>query len=248
MLRPMRLNMLAFGACRISAHILSLRTVVLVLALIISTRTAAAELTIEFDIPAQPLDSALDAFSKTTGTVGAYNGNLTIGVHSDGLRGRYAPKTALELLLKDTGLVGEFTAQSAFVVIPSDQPLPMVTKASAIAQAALSGQNTDERRYSALLQESVGRSLCAQSAAQAGKYRAVVSFWVNASGEIMRPKLLSSTGDDQRDAAISAALGRLDVGEPPPPGMAQPFTMIILPPAPGGTVLCSPAERPWTPQ
>jgi hypothetical protein len=207
----------------------------------------AAERILAFDIPAQPLDSALDAFSTATGGVAVYNSNLTVGLQSNGLRGQLTPSEALQLLLKGTGLVGEYTGQNAFVVIPGARQSAAVNSAPAIAQAALLRQNADERRYSGLLQESVARALCLQPETRAGGYRAAISFWINASGDLVRPTLLSSTGDDRRDAAISAAVARVSLGEPPPARMPQPFTMIVLPQT-NSVVLCPPGESRRAPQ
>ena len=203
----------------------------------------AAEQPIEFDVPSQPLASALDAYIAATGFVVVYNGNLAMGQLSHAVTGRLTPKVALSLLLKDSGLVAEYTTSNAFVVLPAPEQPGVEKKPLTIALAALSQQGTIERRYSGLVQQRLNGALCAQRETEPGSYRAAISFWVGSSGEVMRLKLLSSTGDQQRDAAIAEIAGRVSVGEPPPPRMAQPFTMVVLPRSSGGTVDCPPPVK-----
>jgi hypothetical protein len=195
-----------------------------------------------FDIPSQPIASALDAYSTTTGIVAVYNGNLAAGRRSNAVRGHLAPEIALLSLLKDSGLVAEYTTSDAFVLVPASEEPGVVKTPSAIALAALSQQDSIERRYSAVVQERITSALCAQQETKPGAYRAAISFWIGPAGGMTRVKLLSSTGDQQRDAAIAEVAGRLSVGEAPPAHMAQPFTMVVLPRSSGGTIDCPAAE------
>jgi len=203
-------------------------------------RPAAAqqEPTAAFDIPAQPLASALDAYSAATGLVAVYNGRLAAGRTSNAVRGTFAPELALHLLLKDSGLVAQHTTTSAFVVIPAPDDPALRRTPAAIALAALTPQDAAERRYSAMLQQGVTDALCAQPVTAPGDYRAAISLWVGADGAVTRVRLLSSTGDVQRDAAIVAGAARAAVGGPPPVRMVQPFTMVLLPRSSGGVVAC----------
>jgi hypothetical protein len=203
---------------------------------------SAAELPIEFDLPAQPLASALDAYIAVTGFVVVYNGNLAMGQLSHAVTGRLMPKVALSLLLEDSGLVAEYTAANAFVLLPAPGKPAVVNTPLNIGLAALSQQGSSERRYSGLLQGRINDALCAQQATKPGDYRAAINFRIGVSGEVIQLKLLSSTGDAQRDAAIVDIAGRVAIGEPPPPRMVQPFTMVVLPRSSGGTVDCPPIK------
>jgi hypothetical protein len=201
-----------------------------------------ADRSLVFDIPAQPLDHALEAYEQATGTVGVYNGTLAVGRVSHALKGRLAPEIALLLLLKDSGLKAERLADDTFVVIPDAGQTAAMKTPSAIAAVALANQDTAEQRYSALVQAGIGQSLCARPETRPGTYRLVLRFWIGSSGEVARLKLLGSTGDPGRDAAISATVGRLSVGEPPPAAMAQPFTMVILPRSANASIDCPSVE------
>jgi outer membrane receptor protein involved in Fe transport len=64
----------------------------------------------EFNIAPQPLESALQAFARTTGLQLNYPSGLTQGKFTSGLSGAYTPAQALRVLLAGTGLTYRFTA------------------------------------------------------------------------------------------------------------------------------------------
>ncbi len=191
-----------------------------------------------FDIPAQPLTTALRAFASATGTFGIYDGKLVADRHSSGLNGTLRPDAALVALLEGTGLAAEYIAKDAFIVVAPSEGATL-QRSSEIALAALSSQSDSERRYSALLQQSLEGTLCSQRLTRPGAYRAAISVTIDAHGTVQRLKLLSSTGDKQRDAAIVAVGSRTSVGAPPPSGMRQPFAMVILPHQSGAILQCN---------
>lgn len=191
-----------------------------------------------FDIPAQSLTTALRAFASATGTFGIYDGKLVADRQSAGLNGNFRPTVGLAALLEGTGLAAEYVAKDAFIVVARSESVTLQRSAE-IALAALSSQNDPERRYSALLQHSLEGTLCSEPLTRPGAYRAAISVTIDARGAVQRLKLLSSTGDRQRDAAIVAAGSRTSVGAPPPAGMRQPFAMVILPHQSGATLHCN---------
>ncbi|WP_441242476.1 TonB C-terminal domain-containing protein [Tardiphaga sp. 768_D3_N2_1] len=195
-----------------------------------------------FDIPSQPLVSALEKYSAATGIVGLYHGNLAIGRMSKAVAGRFTPAAALLLLLQDSNLIVEYAAPNAFVIVPARDEVPVIRTASSIAHAALSQQDSLQQRYSGLLQAKVNDSLCAQVDARPGDYRIALSFRIGPEGNIQQLRLLGSSGTERRDRAIMGALQGMVVGEAPPAPMAQPFTMIILPRSAGGAVECRSVE------
>ncbi|WP_404379165.1 TonB-dependent siderophore receptor [Caenispirillum salinarum] len=68
------------------------------------TRIQLAQAVLSFDIPAQPLESALEAFANRTGWQVGIPGTLVRGVQSVGVTGEYAPEEALRRLLAGSGL------------------------------------------------------------------------------------------------------------------------------------------------
>jgi hypothetical protein len=204
--------------------------------------TPARDTELWFDIPSQPLGSALEKYSAATGIVGLYRGNLAIGRMSKAVAGQFTPAAALLLLLQDSNLIVEYAAPNAFVIVPARDEAPVMKAASSIAYAALSQQDTLQQRYSGLLQAKINDSLCAQTETRPGDYRIAFSFRIGTEGNILQLRLLGSSGTDRRDRAIVGALQGMVVGEAPPAPMAQPFTMIILPRSAGGTVECRSVE------
>lgn len=194
----------------------------------------APEGQIAFDIPAQSLASALEAYSVAAGREVVYNGKLAIGRQSTSIRGVFTPEVALQELLEGTGLSPRYVAADAFMLMPSvPDPRPTNT-ASPVVVASYYGR----------IQASLKSAFCANSRTQPGDYRAVVSFWIGASGAVSRVELLGSTGDRNLDATIDQTIRGLIVGAPPPQGFAQPVTMMVTPQSSGMTQDCKAALRP----
>src|SRR5262249_2098559 len=88
----------------------------------------------------------------------------------------------------------------------------------------------DQTRYDTALQSDVMLALCRDAATRPGQYRAALDLWVTPSGRVDHVDLLSSTGDPGRDKRIVTALDEL-ASMPPPPGLSQPTTLLLLPKA-----------------
>jgi hypothetical protein len=115
-----------------------------------------------FDIPVQPIASALEAYSAATGRMAAYNGSLAVGRVSGEVKGRLTARGALQLLLKDSGLVAEDTTLGAFVVLAGPEHAAAAATPFSIARNVLSQQNAQERRFSGIMQGSINDALCSQ--------------------------------------------------------------------------------------
>lgn len=187
-----------------------------------------------FDIPAQSLASALEAYSTLTRREVLYNGKLAIGRESTGVKGIFTPETALQMLLEGTGLSPRYMAADAFVLAPSILDPRLVNTASPAAVAGYYGR----------IQAGFKHAFCANSRTQPGAYRVAVSFWIGSSGTVSRVELLGSTGDPDLDATIERTTRGLVVGAPPPHGFGQPVTIMVAPQTPGMTRDCQAA---WLP-
>jgi hypothetical protein len=184
-----------------------------------------------FDIPALPLIRALDTYSATTGLMVLYDSALAEGRRSTAVTGTLVPDVAIRVLLEGTGLV-VFNTGRAFAIeaAPSDQ------------QDATSAFGAAELPYLALVQRVIAQGFCERAETRPGGYRAALQFRIGTSGEVLSPELLSSTGDQSRDRMIVELLGRLRIGRGPPPGVAQPVSMIISPRPPAQSGDCSLAK------
>lgn len=165
-----------------------------------------------FNIPAQSLQTALDAFGEQTRFAGLYSAASIKGLMSAPVSGRYTPDVALRLMLERTGLEVHYTAPDAFVLETIIAP------------------NTVERNavYDGMLQAGVRDVFCREPAIAALSYRIALRFYVDIKGRITQALLLDSTGDTGRDKAILQALKKVDLGRGPA-NTSLPFFMLILP-------------------
>ncbi len=86
-----------------------------------SARSASANQTIDFSIPAQPLSSAISAFIRVTGWQISYSSALAGGKTSVAVVGTMTPAQALQQLVAGTGIeVRTRSAGSAALVAPSN--------------------------------------------------------------------------------------------------------------------------------
>ncbi|MBO9357620.1 TonB family protein [Bordetella petrii] len=179
----------------------------------------------DFDITAQPLAEALRRYASLTRLPTLFRSDLVKGRTSAPVRGRYSAEAALRELLDGTGLAAEKSnagPRAGFVLT--------VAPSAVMPRTGLG----DLAGYPSQIQGRVWDALCADARTAPGAYRSLLRFQVDATGRLQRPRLLSSTGDGRRDEALLAALRRVRLGGPPPPGLAQPVTMLIVPREDGG--------------
>lgn len=190
---------------------------------------------ITFDIRAQQLAGAIEIYCTITGLQVIYDARLTEGHNSAEIRGAFAAETALQALLKGTGLMAVHTGRDALVIVPVP---PAQAAASAIGEIVLKDTNASQQHYYALVQAGIKNAFCLNSEARSASYRVAVSLWIDSAGAVQRFRVLGSTGRASLDQTIGETMRRVTVGEPPPAGMAQPFTVVILPAASGAGIGC----------
>lgn len=184
---------------------------------------------LSFEIAAQPLPSALDAYGAATGLQILYDSRLAVGRRSGGVKGRLAPAAALKILLDGTGLTALYAGADAFAVVPVSPGAPTDAGRGAVGYG----------HYFGILQAGIADAFCRHPATIPGRYRIALKFWIGPAGEILRPELLGSTNDPGRDSAIAETLRHITIDQPPPVGMPQPVTMIIAPRPPEKTGDCT---------
>jgi hypothetical protein len=180
---------------------------------------------LEFDIPVQPLASALDQFATVSHQSVLFSDELVDGRSAASVHGRYTPLAALHALLAGTGLTADNVGGS------QDQVAAFVLKAttSAAPDAPPDEARTgSRRRYDGVVQARVWQTLCADPRTAPGDYRTMLRFQVDTSGQLRQLRLLASTGDGRRDAAMLSALSKLRIDQLPS-DLPQPLTLMILP-------------------
>ncbi len=185
-----------------------------------------------FDLPAQSLAEALKRYANLTRQPTLVRGEFVAGRTSSAVRGAYPPDIALRLLLQGTGLVAEriqVDPTGGFVLKQADAAAVATPRADSLGDLA---------GYPGLVQARVWQALCGDPRTAPGAYRSLLRFQIDATGQIQRVRLLGSTGDGGRDAAVQATLQAVRMDRPPPPSLPQPLTLFIEPHHVSGGPLC----------
>ncbi|MGJ7573602.1 STN domain-containing protein [Variovorax sp. RB2P76] len=181
----------------------------------------ARQALLDFDIPGQPLASALERYAVLADQTVLFSDALVQGRMSTPVKGLYVPQAALATLLTGTGLMADGRdgqLKGAFVLRRLSDAVP-----AAAAEPGL------DRRYDGLVQARVWEALCADSRTEPGSYRASLRLNIDPAGRLTEPRLLASTGDVARDRAMLAALSGLALDQSPPMDLRQPLMLVILP-------------------
>jgi TonB family protein len=183
-----------------------------------------------FDIPAQPLDGALNQYAGITGQPAVFRSSLVAGRTASPVRGMLTAKEALQAMLGGTGLEVERVhagGVDAFVLRLTDMGDVASLAPYAASPAVPAGSGWTE--YDARVQQSVWQMLCTNPLTASGDYRALLRFRIDEAGKLGQAQLLTSTGQPRRDAILLQLMQRVRVGAPPPPDLAQPITLLLLP-------------------
>ncbi|WP_432729963.1 TonB family protein [Variovorax sp. W6] len=178
-----------------------------------------------FDIARQPLHAALEQYGLRTGLPVFFDAALVAGRESTAVQGLATPVEALRTLLQGTGLVADYAGTTtSFVLKPERADAASAPDASeAPATASYDGS------YDGLVQTRIWEAFCGNPRTAPGAYRAAIRFVIDGTGRIANAFLLHTSGDRARDGAILETLRQTRIDRPPPPEMAQPLTMLILP-------------------
>lgn len=184
---------------------------------------------IAYDIPSQALETALGTYAAVSGVQVLYETALTADRYSTAVKGRLTPETALRTLLAGTGLVGRRTDVDAFTIVPARRK----------QTGSVPSPGIPDSHFLGALQAGILEVLCRYPETQPGDYRVALQLWIAPGGGIQRVALIGSTGDEDRDATLVAALRDLVVDTVPPVGVPQPITMAIVPRLPHETGDCA---------
>ena len=182
----------------------------------------AADQALEFDIPALALGDALKRYAAVTRQPALFRSEILAGRTSSAVRGLYSPDAALRLLLDGTGLAAEKVRTGSGVTLSLKAVDASATAPRAASLGSLAG-------YPGLVQAQVLQALCDSALTRPGAYRSLFRFEVDAAGRVRRPRLLGSTGDAARDAAMLEILQHVHLAHAPPADLPQPLTLLVLP-------------------
>jgi TonB family protein len=195
----------------------------------------------DFDIPAQPLEAALIRYGVVSGHPALFPSDIVTGRTSAALRGAYPAETALRLLLDGTGLTAERRDSDlgeAFIL--KETATASAPSAATASTPAGMAELFDDRGYPGLVQTRIWQALCTDARTEPGGYRSLFRFQVDADGRVNGARLLRSSGEAQRDAAILETLQRVQIDRAPPSALVQHrLTMLLLPSDPHAGSPCS---------
>ncbi len=192
---------------------------------------------IEFHIPAQSLDRALQVWSKISGIDVLYESRIAADLVSPPVDGTFTRQSALEILLAGSELAVHYTRSDAITLseVASEQDAP---PSSPLVDADLRldslhvgmGARPDERsmrEFSETAQADIEAALRKNTHTGSGNYRAGVRLWVDPARVIRRAELSQSSGDATRDTSISETLRGLVLSKQPPDNAPQPIRITI---------------------
>lgn len=192
-----------------------------------TAQTRPANAPIEFDIPSQPLGTAISRYGKATERDVLYDANLAFGRLSSEVRGAFEPDEALRKLLVGTGLKAELVTGKTFVL----QPVPASPQTRQTS-------SPEHRRYYGLIQAGITDALCKTQGAHPGRDRFIAKLWIAPDGTVVESRRIGSTGTPDADRRIDAALRRVRLNNALPSGFQQPVFILIVPQGPGVTRGC----------
>ena len=189
--------------------------------LLLSSAAAAQDGVHAYDIPAQPLEQAVERFSVISGWSVMYPGDLAVGRSSHALRASLMPLPALQMLLQDTGIEAEVIGEQRVVLRRGGQLVAEADIGTGLPVA-------ERRRRYGGLQQRLRAAFCDDPEIAPGRYAATLRFRVDGEGQVQQPELLSGSGSARRDARLLQAMQGLvlaaEAGELP-----QPVTLQIRP-------------------
>lgn len=194
-----------------------------------------------FNIPAQPLQSALIAYVNVVGVQIIYNSKLAQRHRSGPLVGLFTADTALRMLIEGTDLtivstgtqditLASFTEIRAGVgpggAAAGETTLVLDTLYVDVPPGAQ--QRPDFTEYGQLVRAEIRRALTKNPGTARRVYNMRIEIWIDSRGGVRRSRLVRSSGNSELDSAIERVLATISTGTPPPPGMPQPVRAAIL--------------------
>lgn len=193
---------------------------------------------LSFDIPEQPLASALRVYGQTAGVEVLYESRAAAGLRSRPVHGDFTPSAALERLLSGTALKIRYTRPNAVTLAsPSaDDPPPGLPLASAdlsldplrVVGPPEDVESNQFRDYADAVRGEIEAALRRNAKTRSGDYRIGVDVWIDESRRIRRTQLFLSTGDQDRDAAVNVSLQGVVVNRPTPANIPLPVHVMVV--------------------
>jgi hypothetical protein len=197
---------------------------------------------LHYDIPAQPLARALEAYSKVNGLQVLYDSALAVGRRSSPVADDLTAAAALRRMLEGSGLGVLYTESRDVVILPIEEleaanldaveEVPVLELDPLYVEGAPElGRSEDDRRrlraYSQLIQADLRRFLAEHGSTGSKGYNIGLDVWIDERGRISRTHVFRSSGDLVHDQVVASILVGFALRAPPPGNMPQPANVII---------------------
>lgn len=182
------------------------------------SQTFAQPEAISFDISSQPLASALIAYARVTNIEIVLDDSVVKGRQSVGIMGALHPTIALRRMIANTDLDIRYVDRGTVTLVP-DRSFARNFDANDDPYAS----------FTVALQAAVARAVCSHRGFSDNPVRVATQLWIGPAGEVVNALLLDSTGDRDRDIAITRRLDTMQIGRMPPVDLPQPATIIFAP-------------------
>ncbi len=194
---------------------------------------------IKFQIPSQPLASALQTYSKLTGVQLLYESGAAGERLSVPVEGEYTRDAALRMLLADTDLVIRYTRSNSITLVPASADPDAPPEAVFAGQVDLtldtllvrrqrpSSDPSQLRAYTGVIQSDIQHALRKEAKTRSGAYSAGIKLWIDNPRTVRKTELFRSSGDQERDETIARVLDGMQVSQAPPANTPQPVMVMI---------------------
>ncbi|WCM25959.1 TonB C-terminal domain-containing protein [Sphingomonas sp. QA11] len=209
----------------------------------VQTNARGESKVILFNIPAQPLDTALVAYSNVVGNQVIYNARLAAHRRSTSVIGLFTPDTALRALLEGTDFTIRYTSPTDVTLVARNDHAAVNMNPGADLGGAQGSLTLDtlyielpagaERRpdftdYGQAVRLEIKRALARDSETSYRILNIQAEFRIDGSGHVENPHLKRRTGDRGLDAAVERVLRGIRLRSAPPKGMPQPVRVTIV--------------------
>lgn len=197
----------------------------------VCAQQAAADAAIDFNIPAQALDSALARYFQATGVQLLYDSGLTAGRQSTEVRGKMAPRAALRLLLSGTGLIVRYSNTNAAIITrPEEQgsvalvPLGRIFVRERIGSIRMTP--VERMAYYQQIEGELRECLRSDHRTARLAFNLIVELRISDEGALSDIVVARGSGNGKVDRAVNDVLRDARVS-PPPPLLDQPLRLAL---------------------
>jgi len=194
-----------------------------------------------FNIPAQSLSAALEAYGVVTGNQLIYDSRLVEHRRSNPVVGLFSPETSLRMLLDGTDLTIRYTGPRDITLVPivrlsaGDRDIGADAAAGELTLdtlyidvAAGASDRPDYADYGRIVRLQIRQALVQSPETARRIYHVRLAIMIDADGRLQMARLLRSSGFPALDREIGQVVASIKINRPPPKGIPQPIRVTII--------------------